>query len=97
MTASTTGASDVENLQQDIAALKLDVSNLLEHLKLGASNGAQNAAGQIDDRARRLYRGVAAEGERSVKALSAQIEEQPLVALLIALGIGYFGGRLLSR
>ena len=95
MSATTT--TDLESLQKDIAALKHDVGSLLEHLKTGASNGAQSAADQIDDSARRLYRTVASEGERSVKAVSAQIEEQPLVALLIALGIGYFGGRLLSR
>ena len=97
MSGSNTGAADLESLQQDIAALKRDVGSLLEHLKSGASKGAQNAAGQIDDEARRLYRNVASEGERTVKAISAQIEEKPLIALLIALGVGYLGGRLLSR
>jgi hypothetical protein len=42
-------------------------------------------------------RNVVAEDERSAKALRRQIEAQPLAALLIALGVGYIGGRVLSR
>ena len=84
-------------VQTDRAAQRKDVSSLLDHLKLSASNGAQSAASQLDDSARRAYGRVAAEGERSIKALGTQIEEQPVIALLIALGVGYFGGRLLSR
>ena len=77
--------------------MKRDVSNLLDHLKTGAANGAQSAADQIDEGARRLYRHIAAEGERSAKVIGQHVEEQPLVALLIALGVGYISGRLLSR
>ncbi len=84
-------------LQDDIAALKRDVANLIEHLQAGAANGARSAAEQLDDGVQRIYRNVAAEGDRAVKGVSRQIEEQPLVALLIALGVGYVGGRLLSR
>lgn len=32
-----------------------------------------------------------------MKVVTDQVEQQPLVALLIALGVGYVGGRLLSR
>ncbi len=89
--------SDLASVQTDLAALRHDVSSLLEHLRISASNSAQNAASQLDDGARRVYRSMAAEGERSVKALCGQVEAQPMVALLVALGVGYFGGRLLSR
>jgi ElaB/YqjD/DUF883 family membrane-anchored ribosome-binding protein len=97
MTEASGGKPDLATVQEDIAALKRDVANLIEHLKAGATNGAQSAAGQLDEAAQRLYRSVAAEGDRSIKAMSRQIEEQPLTALLIALGVGYFAGRLLSR
>jgi ElaB/YqjD/DUF883 family membrane-anchored ribosome-binding protein len=97
MSESSKTVPDLAALQEDIAALKRDVTNLIEHLKAGATGGAQSAAAQLDEGARRLYSSVAAEGERSVKAMSRQIEEQPLVALLIALGVGYVAGRLLSR
>ena len=89
--------SGTEAMMNDVAALKRDFSSLLEHLKLTATNGANGAADQIDDGARRLYRNVAAEGSRSFKVIGTQIEERPLAALLIALGIGFLGGRMLSR
>jgi ElaB/YqjD/DUF883 family membrane-anchored ribosome-binding protein len=97
MSASNNNEPDLAALHDNLAELKRDVAGLVEHLKTGAANGAQNAADRLDDSARRLYRNVAAEGERSVKALERQIEAQPLVALLIALGVGYIGGRVLSR
>jgi ElaB/YqjD/DUF883 family membrane-anchored ribosome-binding protein len=97
MSPPSKGETDLESVQNDIAALKRDVTSLIEHLKASAANGAQSATDQIDEGARQLYRTVASEGGRSFKAISAQIEEQPLMALLIALGVGYFGGRLLSR
>ncbi len=97
MSVSSKTDPDLAALQDDLVALKRDVSNLLEHLKAGATNGAQTAAGRLDDGAQRVYRNVTAEGDRAAKAIGRQVEEQPLVALLIALGVGYVGGRLLSR
>jgi ElaB/YqjD/DUF883 family membrane-anchored ribosome-binding protein len=84
-------------LQADVAALKQDLTSLLSHLKSGATGSAQAAAAQIDQGAQTLYRNAAAGGERSLKALGNQIEEQPLLALLVLLGVGYVGGRLLTR
>ena len=84
-------------LQEDVAALKRDITNLLAHLKTSATAGVQSAADQIEDGATRLYRNASAEGCKSAKALGQQIEEQPLLALLVVLGVGYIGGRLLTR
>jgi ElaB/YqjD/DUF883 family membrane-anchored ribosome-binding protein len=97
MNGSSKNDPDVAALRDDLAALKRDVTNLIEHLKTGATNTAHGAAAQLDDGAQRLYRNVVAEGERSVKAMSRQVEEQPLTAMLVALGIGYVAGRLLTR
>ena len=97
MSESDKSESGVAGLQDDIATLKRDVASLIEHLKLGATTGAQSAAEHLEDGAHRIYRGVAAEGERAAEVVCRQIEAQPLVALLIALGVGYIGGRLLSR
>ena len=85
------------DLQDDIAALKRDVAGLIEHLKLGATAGVQSASDQIDDSAHRVCRTVSAEGQRAANAISRRVEAQPLVALLVALGVGYVGGRMLSR
>ncbi|HTZ80665.1 MAG TPA: hypothetical protein VMC10_22330 [Stellaceae bacterium] len=78
--------SDFAAISEDVASLKRDLANLMEHIRKGSNRTAQD-----------LYNGLAAEGERSVKAISRQVEEQPLTSLLIAFGIGVIGGRLLSR
>ncbi len=97
MSASTTIEPNLAALQADIASLKQDVSSLIEHLKLGVTNGAENVAERLDAGAQRLYRTLADEGERSVKVIGQKVEEQPIAALLIALGVGYIGGRLMSK
>jgi len=97
MSGSNTQNTDLEKLQQDMAALKADVATLLGHLKTGATNGVEAAVNQVDDGAQRLYQAASTEGDRAVKAIGRQIEQQPVIALLIALGVGYIGGRLLSR
>ena len=97
MSAPFSSTADIATLQQDMTALKADVAALLTHLRQGASNSAQSAAEQIDDSAHRLYHSIAAESARPLKALGAQVEEQPLVALLIAAGVGFFAGRILAR
>ncbi len=97
MTDASTTNSDIASLQNDIAALTRDVGNLVQHLTAKAGSSAEAMASQIDDSTRKLYRNIATEGERSLKGIGAKVEEQPLIALLVALGVGYFGGRLLSR
>ncbi len=93
----TSSDSSAEAMMNDVAALKRDFGSLLEHLKLSANSGAQDAADQIDDGARRIYRSVAAGSGRASSAIGSKVEERPLAAVLIALGIGFLGGRMLSR
>lgn len=74
------------DLADDVAALKRDLAHLIENVK-------KTGKGTAND----VYRNIAAESERSIKAVSRQVEEQPLMSLLIAFGVGLVGGRLLSR
>jgi ElaB/YqjD/DUF883 family membrane-anchored ribosome-binding protein len=84
-------------LLDDITALRRDVSNLVEHLQTGATDGVPSTAAQLEAGARQLYRNLASEAGRSTRAIGRQIEQQPFTSLLIAAGIGYLSGRLLSR
>ncbi len=97
MIESNNGNSDIEALRGDVAALKDDVGRLLDHLKGGARNGVRTVADQFNGQVRGLSASASAQGERSVKALGAWVEEGPVLALLIAIGIGYVGARVLSR
>lgn len=93
--------SDLDAITGDIAALKRDLGALAEHFKAGpidgATSAARDAAARVTGEARRIYGSLAEQGQSSVKALGRQVEEQPVMALLVAFGIGLIGGRLLSR
>jgi ElaB/YqjD/DUF883 family membrane-anchored ribosome-binding protein len=84
-------------LQADLVALKRDVTTLLEGWKAGATSRVQGVAAEIDGRARGAYRGIADSGQRSAKEVGRHVEAHPLLALLIAAGIGFIGGRALPR
>jgi hypothetical protein len=97
MNASVKVEPDLALFREDLDALKHDVANLIEHVKGGATNTVQNAAGEVDRRVRSLSQRAGAGGDRSAKALSLFVHNQPVVALTIALGIGYVGARVLRR
>jgi len=92
---------DFGAIVRDIAALRQDFADLMSQMKSGAFKGANDAAesvlGQLGDRANHLYDSVTAQGERSVKAISRQVEERPVASLLIAFCVGFIASRLLSR
>jgi hypothetical protein len=97
MADSTNAETDLAAFRDDLAALRRDVSSLIEHVKGGAADKVQNAADEIDRRARGFCHDAGAEGERSAKAVGAWVEKQPVLALLIALGVGYIGARAFLR
>jgi ElaB/YqjD/DUF883 family membrane-anchored ribosome-binding protein len=92
---------DLQAITSDIASLKHDLAELTRHLKLAASEkvrtAAQSVVEQIGDEASRTYENLTAQGKRSAKAIGRQVEEQPLMSLLLAFAVGYLGGRMLSR
>jgi ElaB/YqjD/DUF883 family membrane-anchored ribosome-binding protein len=84
---------------EDLATLRRDVAALMSQMKSGAFKGASDTAegalDQLNDRANHLYDSLAAQGERSAKAIGRHIEEQPVMSLLIAFGVGIIAGKLL--
>jgi hypothetical protein len=103
MSASTTihpvaeSNPDLDAIVSDLASLRRDLAALTAHLKIGAVSGAKGAARDVAGEAERLYGNLAAQGERSMKALGRQVEEQPVMSLLLAFALGFAGSRLLSR
>jgi ElaB/YqjD/DUF883 family membrane-anchored ribosome-binding protein len=107
MKGTTKATSDSETpihiaaVVDDLAALRHDFAALISQMKSGSVSGAndaaENAVGQLGDRANRLYDIVAARGERSARAIGRQVEEQPIMSLLIAFGVGFVASRLLVR
>jgi len=98
---SAKNSSDLESIGDDVAVLKRDLSRLMAHMKNGtydvATGSARDAVERLSNEADQLYRGLAKQGNKSIKAVSRQVEEQPLASLLVAFGIGLISGRLLGR
>ena len=69
----------------------------MEHIKGGATYNVQIATNQIERHVRSLRQEAGAQGDRSAQAVRLFTEKQPLVALIIAVGIGYVGARVLRR
>jgi ElaB/YqjD/DUF883 family membrane-anchored ribosome-binding protein len=94
-------APDFETLARDFEVMRHDIAALASKLKSDGSNGISDAmhdaASQLNDRATELYESLAAQGKRSVKAVSDHVEEQPLMSLLVAFGVGFVASKLLSR
>ncbi len=97
MNASMKVEPDLALFREDLDALKRDVASLIDHMRDGATNSVQNVSGEVERRVRSLRQQVGAEGDRSAKALHLFVQNQPLVALTIAVGIGYVGARVLRR
>jgi ElaB/YqjD/DUF883 family membrane-anchored ribosome-binding protein len=93
--------TNFDAIVDDLAALRRDFATLMSQMKSGAyksaSDAAENTLGQLGDRANRLYDSVAAQGDRSVKAIGRRVEEQPVMSLLVAFGVGFIASRLLIR
>ena len=97
MSASMDSDPDIALVREDLVILKWDVASLIEHIKGGATDKAQNATNQVERHVRNLRQQAAAQGERSGQAVSVFTEKQPLVALMIAVEIGYVGAPVLRR
>jgi hypothetical protein len=99
--SASESSPDLDAIVTDLASLRRDIAALTDHLRTGAINGAKGAAqdiaGHLGDEAQRLYGNLAAQGERSMKALGRQVEEQPVMSLLLAFALGFVGSRWLSR
>jgi ElaB/YqjD/DUF883 family membrane-anchored ribosome-binding protein len=98
---SAKNQSDLSTIGDDVVLLKRDLSRLMDHLKNGtfdvAKESTQEVVERLSDETDRLYRSLTKQSGRSVKAISRQVEEQPLASLVVAFGIGLISGRLLSR
>jgi ElaB/YqjD/DUF883 family membrane-anchored ribosome-binding protein len=97
MSASMNAEPDLPLFRDDLGALERDVASLSEHMKGGVANTVQNAADHVERRVRSLRREAGAEGERSAEAFNLFVQNQPFVALTIAVGIGYIGARVFWR
>lgn len=91
----STAETDLSQLIADVQSLKQDIAKLADHSRSTVWNGAAETANALSSEAQRLYGEVAAKGRDQVKRVSGQVQEQPIMSILIAFGIGFLGGRIL--
>jgi hypothetical protein len=100
ITPNAEASPELQAIMGDVAALKRDLAVLIRQMKIAAGDDVaceRSVAGQLGDEALRIYENLAAQGDRSIKALGRQVEEQPVVSLLVAFAVGFIGSRMLSR
>jgi hypothetical protein len=89
--------ADLSAIREDLLALKSDMGRILRHFKADVLDGAQGATDRIGGGLCNAGAGAADQSLRSAKAVGAWVERQPMLAFLIAVSVGYFGARALSR
>jgi hypothetical protein len=97
MSGSVADEVDLGTARSELAALRDDVALLLAHLRGGAQSCASSAAGQIKEGVDGLSQRIAFDGGKASRVIGAWVVQRPAVSLLVAVGIGYIGGRLLRR
>ncbi len=95
------GKPDLAAIRDDLDALKTDLGALLKYAKSGAvgdvSDEAKRLYGKLSAQSGELYGKFSAQGGEKLETFARQIEENPLASLLIAFGVGFLAGRILSR
>ena len=89
--------TDIQAIMTDLASLRDDIAALTKHVSHDAYDASGAVAGKLNAEATKAYNNMAAQGQRSVKMISHQGEEQPLATLLIAFALGFVGSRMLQR
>ncbi|MEN9894404.1 MAG: hypothetical protein RIR97_256 [Pseudomonadota bacterium] len=87
----------IEALREDLAILRNDVSTLVEHFRNNVTTELGSATKELNANARDAYSAAAAAGQDSGRLLIRQVEEHPVFAAAMVLGVAYLGGRLLAR
>jgi ElaB/YqjD/DUF883 family membrane-anchored ribosome-binding protein len=95
--AASSGDVDLAKLIEDIEMLKRDFAAIAEKSSAQLTSSAKDAAHRVGAEAQRLYGTVAETGERSLGALSSEVEQRPLTSIAIAFAVGLLSGLALSR
>ena len=99
---------EVDTLKADLDKLRKDISSLVSSFGDAATDEvktrgrrARTAVGRATDRAGQVWDDATNEasrrGREGVAAVKQQIEERPVISLLVAFGVGLVIGKLINR
>ena len=100
--------AEFDTLKADLDTLRKDISSLVSSFGDAATDEvktrgrrARAAVGRATDRAGEVWDDATSEagrrGREGVAAVEQQIEERPLISVLMAFGIGLLIGKLIGR
>ena len=90
---------DIDAVIADVAALKRDFAKAIETFRDNTIDGVDHArdlAEDMGDEIAGMYKTASKRGQRSLRAVSRRVEDQPIASLLIAFSVGFVVSRLLS-
>lgn len=85
--------SDVENIRDDINALKSNTVDLARHVKKAGSHKTED----MTEAASKSFKRLAVQGKEKLKSIEGQIKEKPLQSMAIAFIAGLVFDALLKR
>ena len=99
---------EFDTLKADLDTLRKDISSLVSSFGDAATDEvktrgrrARAAVGRVTDRAGEVWDDATNEasrrGREGVAAVKQQIEERPVISLLVAFGVGLVIGKLINR
>lgn len=95
---------DVDALKEDLATLREDMKRLGEDLRglAGSAAGSARRAAETEgaklrEEVEEAVRSVLGRGNKAVEDVTAQIEQRPLLSVILAFVVGFVLGRLLDR
>lgn len=88
-----TAGGDTENLKEELAGLKADVTRLTDIIKKMSRDTAVHGR----ERAKRGAERAKTQVEETLDAFESEIGERPLISIVAAFGIGFVIGKLLDR
>jgi ElaB/YqjD/DUF883 family membrane-anchored ribosome-binding protein len=89
--------NDVESLKKDMAALREDLKGLTRALVEHGKTEAGETKDRLVSELNKELESAREQGEKAVQSVERQIQERPLISLLVALLLGLVFGKLLDR
>lgn len=97
MTNTPNYSKEIDTLKSDVAAVRGDIASLTNAIKGDAANGLDKAARNFSKSASHAFDTALAKERDAQKAVTQQVQENPLQSMLVAVGLGFVVGSLMRR
>ena len=99
-TAQSKLQADLAALREELGKIRTDFGGVIAAMSDASKSGAGEAREKVDLGVEKLREGLDAAKDRGAQVLESatkKIQERPLTAILVALGVGLVIGKMLDR